>query len=75
MKFTRDSSDLERCELFNFLFLHSVFLNFFFVHFSGALQRLSFSYFSVTGARLVSCPVTNTLFLSLALGARYHVHA
>ena len=41
-----------------FLFLPNVFviLNFFFVHFSSALQRLSFSCFSVTGARSVfSC--------------------
>ena len=58
----------------DFLFLDSGFLNFFCVHFSGALQRLSFSKFSVTGARLVCLPVTDTLFLILALGVRYQVH-
>ena len=41
-----------------FLFLPNVFviLNFFFVHFPSALQRLSFNCFSVSGARrLFSC--------------------
>ena len=41
-----------------FLFLPNAFviLNFFFVHFSNTLQRLSFGCFSVTGARrLLSC--------------------